>query len=543
LPLRRLSRAQYENALHDLLGEVLGAGPGDQAFAQLSSSLAKVPQDIRQGDPQEKHGGYRRLDQAVQQELVEGTFQVASDVGALLSAPGALPSLLGPCASGPASGSQACVDQFIQSFGARVHRRPLDADDLAFYRDVYAASGIDPAGIADIIGTMLSSPYFLYQVEHGAGAGSGPGVFKLSGFELASRLSFHLWQSAPDAKLLDAAASGSLETDAGYAAQVTRMSADPRVRRSLDAFFTEWLWLDDVPEMDSLVATPVFDAFRGDFTPGPDLREHMIDEIVSMAAHYTLDAGGTFEDLLTSKLSFARQDDLAKLYGEAPWDGKSQPQAFHDASRVGLPSRAAFLATGTANTRPIMKGVFLRKGLLCDKVPPPPNNANAMPPKLAADLTTREVVEHLTQQDGTVCSGCHTTLINPLGFSTESFDSLGRGRTMQTLFDDTGKVVGHKPVDTRTVPHVASGDARPSAGPADLVQYLVESQKPQACFIRNYFRFTFGRMEDLTRDGCTLESVRSTLAAGKPLRDVLAGMAIARPFRERRFDGATGGQP
>src|SRR5690606_9357832 len=182
----------------------------------------------------------------------------------------------------------------------------------------------------------------------------------------------------------------------------------------LSSFFGEWLENTTLDELDSRLGTPVFDAFRGDFVPGPDLREDMLREVTDAAVHAALDDGGTWEDLLLDRRSFARTGELAAIYGVPRWSPGEDPPAIDDPARVGLITRAAFVATGSASTRPIMKGVFLRKALLCDPIDPPPAEAAANPPELSEDLTTRQVVEELTGTGS--CSGCHTVMINPLGF-------------------------------------------------------------------------------------------------------------------------------
>ena len=183
-----------------------------------------------------------------------------------------------------------------------------------------------------------------------------------------------------------------------------------------------------------------------------------------------------------------------------------------------------------------MKGVFIRKALLCDQIPPPPENANATPPALSPDSTTREVVEGLTEQEGTTCAGCHAVLINPLGFATEDFDALGRHRTEQVLYDDDGNVTGSKPVDTTSVPRVDPDDDRMSSGAADLTQYMLESERVHACFARTYMRWTFGRPEDLDRDGCMLNAMTSDLVAGAPLEEVLREIALRDEFKTRDIE-------
>ena len=533
LPLRRLSHAQYENTIRDLVRFALPQD-ADVVLPDIEPLFDEVPDDLRVG-PDKHYAGFTRLDQAVQQEHIDATYAIAYAVGAALTAtPARLGAVAGACATDADAGNDdACLDAFIRSFGERVLRRAVTDDDVAFYRGPAGAAPFEAADWADVVALLMTAPHALYLVEHGKDGDAA--VAELDGYELASRLSYHFWQTMPDEELLSAARSGALATDAGYEEQVDRVFADPRTRAALATFFSEWLENTTLEELDSRIGTPVFDAFRGDFTPGPDLRERMLAEVVDAAVWYAFDEQGSYDDFFASRRSFAKTDDLAGLYGVPAWDGSGEPPEWTDPARVGLLTRAAFVATGSANTRPIMKGVFLRKALLCDTIPPPPPNAGAKPPDLSAAQTTREVVEELTK--GGNCAGCHTTVINPLGFATENFDALGRSRKEQVLYDpDTGDEVGSAPVDTTSVPRIDDGDETPSAGAADLQKLVLASPKPHACFARQYFRFTFGRQEDLDRDACPLADVKATLDEGAPLAEALRAMALSDNFRRRSFE-------
>lgn len=542
LPLRRLSKTQYAATIADLVRWAAPAADADAIVAEIDPLVSTIPDDARETIAGETHGGFRRLDQTVHQEHVNASYDVAVTLAhELVATEARRAAVLGACATdADANNDDACLDEFIVRFGARVMRRPLDADELPFFRGVFdgegTAVGMDVEGFADVITLMLVSPQFLYFVEHGDAPVEGTADrYWLSGHELAARLSYHFWQTMPDDALLAAAQSGALLTDEGYAAEVDRLLADPRTEITFGEFYREWLWLDDLAPMDALVGTPLFDAVRGDFEPGPETTANMVAEVVDMARWYTFAAAGSFDELFLTDRSFARTQDVAEIYGVPAWtDG--EPPIIDDPARVGLLTRAALVATGGNNTRPIMKGVFIRKGLLCEAVPPPPNNAAANPPELSDEMTTREVVEELTEQPATACAGCHATLINPLGFATENFDSLGRTRAEQTLFDADGNVVGSKPVDTRSVPQVVAGDLTPSSGAADLAALMLESDKPQACLARNLVRFTMARPEDDVGDGCALQSLATDLVDGVPLVEVLRAVALRPEFRQRRFE-------
>jgi hypothetical protein len=541
LPLRRLTKVQYQNTIGDLVRWALPQ-EADAVIEAVAPLVDAVPDDAREAPAGIHHGGFSRLDQSVHQEHIDATYDVGKAVGdALTASPARISAVVGDCAvDDDTSNDAACIDAFIDRFGRRAHRRALSPEEHAFYRGVFEADGVtagmEPAAFADVIAVMLASPQLLYAIEHGdAAVDDRPDTFVLAPHELASRLSYHFWQTMPDEELLAAAESGALATEAGYTEQVDRLFTDSRTRAAMAEFYREWLWLDDLPPMDALVGTPRFDAFAGDFSPEPDTHEHMVQEVLAMLEHYTFDVDGSLADVMLSERSFATTEDVAELYGVAPWTG-GEPPALPEGQRVGLLSRAALVATGTANTRPIMKGVFIRTSMLCQSIPPPPANANAMPPAPSEDATTREVVEELTEQPGSACAGCHANLINPLGFATESFDALGRFRSEQVLFDDAGTPTGTRPVDTRSIPQVGPGDTTPSTGVGDLAQLMLDGGQLQTCVARQYLRFSLGRPENTERDGCTLQDLSVRLHDGAPLAEVLRAIALRPEFKQRVID-------
>jgi hypothetical protein len=538
--LRRLTMSQYQNSVRDLVSWAVGdQAQADEVMGEVASALAAVPSDVREAVPQDLHGSYRRLDQSLQQNHVDAIYGASIAIGAALSKDDRLGRVVGDCATdGDAQNDADCLDGFIQRFGARVLRHPLEADEVEFYTAVYGDDAkADPAAYADLIGVFLNAPEFVYFVEHGTDEiADKPGTYALSAHELAARLSYQIWQTMPDDELLAAADDGSLLDPDTFTAQVDRMLADPKARPALEEFFADWMKVEELPPLDLKNDDPIFASFAGDDLPGPTLRQAMIDDVLGMLDYYTWREPADVATLFTSESSFATDDALAKIYGVDPWDGTSEPPAFADGERPGLLTRALFLSTGSANTRPIMKGIFIRKQILCDEIGPPPPGANAKPPELRDDMTTRQVVEELTQKDGTVCTGCHTTIINPLGFATENFDALGRLRSEQRLFDETGKEVGEEPIDTHSVPHILPGDVTPSTGVDELMPMIAESGKAEACLARNYFRFTYARWDDPSADGCALEAQRKALANGGSILDLVRTTATAPEFAQRRFE-------
>jgi hypothetical protein len=535
-PLRRLSRDQVNYTLIDLTSEYFGQA-SEQVLASIEEQMRLIPQDTRQPVRPEAHGGFRRLDQALQQQHVEGIVDIARALSqAFTATPERIEALLGPCAQGDADWS-ACLDAFITDFHTRALRRPPESQDLAFYRRVYDATGIDRRGLADVIAVMISSPHFFYHVEHGDSAVEGlEDVFELAPFERAARLSYHFWQSMPDARLREAAADGSLLDERRWEQEVRRVFEDPKSRRSMDNFFREWLWLDYLPPMDGLVGTPRFDAFAGEHLPGPGLTDAMIEEVLDAARWYIFEHPDSFDAFFTSPYAFARDPELARIYGVEAWDGQSTPPRFHEPERSGLYTRAAFLATGTVSTRPIMKGYFIRQALLCTVPPPPDENAVDAAIDLRQDMTTRQVVEEITERLGTTCAGCHLMYLNHLGYPTENFDALGRFRTHERLFNEDGVLVRELPVNTASLPRVLLTEPIEVNNAAELTPRLLESGQIQACFSRQYLRFTFGRAENPRLDGCALEATRELLVSGAPLPEVLMAIATQPAFTRIKFE-------
>lgn len=539
--LRRLTMAEYTNSVADL---VTFAVKGDASAAKtvtaaLAPALAALPDDVRQAVPQDLHGSFRRMDQTLQQAHVDGAYQVGTALGAALTQSPLFGKVVGDCATDSSSSNDdACLDSFIRGFGARALRHPLADEDVSFYRAVYGSSATaDPAAYADVIGVMLSAPEALYFVEHGDRAVDGQkGVYELSAHELASRLSFQLWQTAPDDELVAAADDGSLLDADVYRAEVERLASDARAQATLGDFFADWVKVEDLPALDAKNQDPTFKTFAGDDLPDASLRQAMIDDVLGLFEYQTWTKPAGVGELFTTELSFAKNDRLASMYGSEPWSGKGTPPSLPAGERPGLLTRALFLATGSPNTRPIMKGVFIRKTILCDEIGDPPPGANAMPPKLEPGMTTRESVEAITEMKGTICAGCHAGAINPLGFATEDFDSLGRFRSEQRLFDDAGQETGTKAVDTTTVPEVVAGDTTSVSGPAELMALIRQSGKVEACLARNFFRFTYARWDDPAADGCALEPVRQALTGDGKIQDVVRATVLTDAFRRRAFE-------
>jgi hypothetical protein len=206
------------------------------------------------------------------------------------------------------------------------------------------------------------------------------------------------------------------------------------------------------------------------------------------------------------------------------------------AERGGLLTRASFLVSGTYETHPIHRGATVRRRFLCDQLPEPDANVlppNALTPPLPdATLTTRQRFENKVVNEP--CASCHA-LMNPIGYVLERYDAVGRYRQAEDIFDQTtGKKLNSLPVNSTAAPRIIGGDDRSIDSGVQLTQMVVDSGRTEACVARQYFRFTFHRLEDVD-DACALEGIRSALAQGK-LGDALLAIATTQGFRTRRVD-------
>ncbi len=533
LALPRLTREEYVATLSDLLRETMPSSANELVTSATKSALV-MPEDQLVSPPLERHGGFARLDQSQQQKYVDVPFQIAAQLGkAMTSTPARTGELVGACSKAGTSIDRACLESFVRRFGELALRRTLAADDVAFYVGASPPTNVSTELVATTVTQMLSSPRFLYHVESGTETAGGADIFALDAWELAARLSYHFWGTMPDAKLREAAKSGALLTAAGYAAEVDRLFADPRTETTFESFFTQWFWpLLELPALDSRLGDDTFKAFAGPNAPSGELRAKMVREVVQ-AATFVARNGGKVRDMLTNRQSFARDAELAAIYGVPAWNGVGIPPEL-PAERVGLLTRPAFLTTGTANTRPVMKGVFIRTTLLCDEVPPPPQDGMNVAINLSPTSSTRQVVEQITESNP-ACAGCHKSMINPLGFASEGFDALGRVRKTQTLFDTTGKVVGQANIDTSGIPAIRGNDTRVASGIGQVTEWLAESGRVEDCFAERYFRFTFRRIESTSGDRALVEVFAKAARDGRSLSDVMKATALRPEFKRRRI--------
>jgi hypothetical protein len=518
VPLKRLSITEYENTLRDLLG----SGAAAAAVGEIDDELAQLPIDG------EEEASFDHMDGRISQRHIDGYFNVASALSYAITGNAArLTALAGSCASA-ASVDAACLRDFITDFGARALRRPLSDEEIARLEELDDPAETSTEVYRGVLFSLLMAPQFLYHFElDGAELEGRAEYLELSPYEVASRLSYHFWQTMPDAALVQAAEDGSLMDDAGYRAQVDRLFADPRTEASVQRFFGDWYRLDI---FGGFATTPAFETFASGVNTGDALYADAVAEVEALVQHHVFDTDGSYGDLLQSDVSLTRSPALASLYGVSPWDGSSTPPRLPSDERAGLLTRAAMLISTNHTTNPFKRGAFIRREVLCVPVRPPANlpPGALVPPPFDPTASTRERFEGKVQD--AQCSGCHATF-TPYGMALEAYDGLGRFRTQEQLIDDSGENLGNVAVDTSVTADI-DGTSTMLAGPVELSSALAESELAAQCFARHYFRFTYRREEQIG-DECALASTFAESGPDGNLREALRSTALEPAFRRR----------
>jgi len=498
----RLSHLQWENTVRDLfyLDEPTG----------LSSSFT--------GDPL---GGL--FDNNADVMLVAashwGDYQkAAEDVSEMVTGDQALLEKILP-ADLPADQGEA-ARAFITSFGKRAYRRPLTDDEVARYEQVFAdgvailEGGTDfEKGVRLCLQAFLQSPHFLYRVEASTETNSD-GLILLSDWEIASKLSYMLWNTMPDDALFAAAEAGELSTPDGILAQAQRMfDADREAAHEMVRSFHSQLYQFD-HYYDLYKDPAIFPSFTPDV--GADMEreaEMFVDDVVF--------SGGGLVELLTSRTTFVNAE-LAAIYGlEGDFPADELVEVTLDASeRAGLLTRLGFLA---ANATPkeqntIHRGVFVNLRLMCNKLPAPPDNVPPLPPADQFD-TNRERVEAHTGE-GTCGAGCHATLINPPGYTLESYDAVGAFQTMEK----------GATIDTATTWGI-DGEQVAVADAIELSEAIAGSDQAHLCYAMRLLEYSYGRQSQ-DGDEVTIDDLAAASKDGSIQALVLA-LTQTKAFRTR----------
>jgi hypothetical protein len=517
--VRRLTHAQYDNTVRDLLGD-------------YSRPAERFP-------PEDYVDGFKnQLTAQNMPPLLVETYSTAAERLALNAFRIGDINGLVPCK--PSAFSDAkCRDAFVRRFGLRAFRRPLTDDEVKRYAAVFAEQAkvnrrfLDGARV--VVEAMLQSPNFLFHVE------SGPdGTF--NDYDVASRLSYLLWNTMPDEALFAAAAKGELRTAEGRERAARRMlENEPRGREALDQFFAEWLRFDRV--VNAVKLRNRYPAFT------PELALAMAEETRTLL-HHLVWKDLNFMEALTADYSFLTSE-LAEVYGvPAPADQFDIVKFPANTRRAGLLGQGTFLAStaGPTDTSPTARGIFIRERLLCQHVPPPPPGVITTLPDPLVDQKPKGrrqlMVEHV---ENPTCASCHR-LMDPIGFGFEHFDAIGRWRE-QEMIPVPGRGGGGGrggpppiPLEIDAQGEIAGLPNSAFSGAKEIGALLANSPTCQECIVRQMFRYSYGRLET-SADEATIDRIYEQFkGSGFKFRSLLMALVQSPEFLRQWGPQTSGGR-
>jgi hypothetical protein len=375
---------------------------------------------------------------------------------------------------------QADATTFIKNLGKRAFRRPLTDAEVTAIKALFdkgatlIGSGDNFAdGVALVSEYMFQSPHFVYREELSTNVVNG--VVPLNAYEVASKLSYAITNSMPDDTLMGNADKSALSTRDQVVAEVKRLLATPAATATLLDFHDQLLAMREYDNISKKATFAGFDAGAPE-----DLKQeakHFIQDVIFQQDH-------GLHTLFSAPYTFANAR-IRTLYGVDASGANATDFTKLDldpTQRAGLLTQVGFLASNGEQDTPniIIRGVHIARKILCSALPPPPKNVPPLP-ALMPGMTNRQRVETATKDSP--CNGCHTTIINPLGFALEHLDGVGKYRTT-----DNGL-----PIDSTTTYNIDGKDV-PISGAVELSNAIANSDQANACYAQNLAEYLYGRV-------------------------------------------------
>jgi hypothetical protein len=420
-----------------------------------------------------------------------------------------------------------CTRAFLSRVGRSLFRRPLESAELD--RWLAKADQLSQPdaweGVRLALAGMLQSPSFIYRVELGEENPENPDELRLNGFEMASRMSFLLWNTGPDSTLLDAAEAGELDTEDGLRKHTERLLSSPRAKAAMQAFFAQYL---DLGKLDTIARStenyPLYTA---------GIQAAMRHEVELIVEDLVFGRRGDMRSLFSTHSTYVNAD-IAAIYGITPDFTDADANGFvavdlpADGPRAGILTFSAYLTMNAHETQtsPTTRGKYVRERVLCQEVTPPPADVDTeIKAPENGDLQTLR--EHLEEhRENPQCAGCHA-FIDPPGMLFEHFDSIGVYRTEQPA-------LGHYLGDgSPTFPIDSSGDldGEPLDDAADLAAVLADDERVGRCIVKQLFRHSLGRI-DADGEGPAIDDLDGHFAAnGYDFQKMLVTLITHESFR------------
>lgn len=500
--LRRLTSFEYKNSVVDLLGAgtQVTVELDDDATLNNLTSLAAAQLSLSQPVTEQ----FEKSAMSLAESLAKDTARRAKVVG---------------CTPAGAA-DEACMRSFITNFGRRVFRRPLVAEEVELYFGVgkNAMTTLSDfwGGVQYSLAALLQSPSFIYREEFGTADAASPAKRALTPYQLASRLSFLLWSTTPDDALLEAAASGALNSTDGLKQQADRLLAAPRSQDAILRIFSEMLSLG---QLDSLAQSP-------DFFPAaasPTLAASMRQETQAVLRDLIFTRNSDYREFFTTNQTYVNAE-LAKLYGVAAPSGTGFVATTLPANgpRSGYLGHGAFLALNgkSTGTSPTHRGKFIVETLLCRSVPSAPPDVNTELPETNKDKTMRDqLVNHMKDPS---CAGCHSVM-DPMGLALEHFDGIGAYRETDRNMPLNVAVE----FDGVTL----NGAKELGAALASTIKTPDNNLAVASCLVRNFYRAATGHLEGAGDEPVVLALSNAFATDGFRVRNALSTLVQSEGFR------------
>ena len=470
--LRLLTVAQYHNSIRDIFGAAV-------TVPDLAADLSL--------------GGFASIgaSQVGMAPTTQDKYAAAADSIAAQATNPNTRAALGCTPSGAQDAN--CASLIVQQLGRKIWRRPLTTTETQRYVAVFSAQGATDfyANLQPALRGLLLSPYFLYRVEVGHPSAQNANVYVLDNYELASRLSYLLWNSSPDADLLDAAGAGELQDAAGLSTQVERLLADARANEGLGNFFTELYGLGAIGKLGKTSANfPNFTAA---------VENSLAEQITRTLADDVLAEGADARNLFTGTNTYINAD-LAAYYGftdklTQTWQKVAFPAGQMRAGVLGQPGIMAILAHPTDGSA-TLRGKFIREALLCQTIPPPPPNVDTNLPAQDANHPVTARQRMTAHRSAASCAACHN-LMDPLGMTFETFDGTGAYRSTDhgLTLDLSGTLDGASFTDAGA-----------------LSTLLHDNPGTTRCLAQKFMQYSLGR-DIASTDNLVLATLQSDFAA------------------------------
>jgi len=496
--LRRLTSSEYRNTVQD----VLGAG---------YMVPASLPQDASTNGWMSIAMSSISVSQSGVDKYEVAAFEIAEHV---IGSPTKRAALVNCGSDNPLE--LTCMREFVASVGAKLWRRPMTEQEVNAYAQpaLTAATTLDSfdEGLKFALAGLLQSPNFVYRTEYGEPDPDRPGLRKLTGYEVASKLSYLIWGTAPSDYTIGLAESGKLSTPAQIRSEAERMLASQRARETLNEFWGEYLEIGGINDVvkDQFVY-PEF---------GPGLASDMREETLRFMEYLVFDARADMRDMFTSRVTFVNPA-LAELYRLpaelTPARDFEQIEMPLDMERQVVLGQASVLTVQShvVATSPTYRGKFIKTALLCDPPPPPPPSVVAILPEAdpnVGEQTLRQRLEDYFAEPS--CGACHQ-LTDVIGFSLENFNGIGRFRTKDNglPIDSTGNYKGE--TFTNMV------------GFTDL---LAKDPDAMNCMVRRSYRHVVGRVEGEADEPLVQEIEAKYLASGYVFKEMLLDIVGSEAF-------------